>query len=80
MLPLTEPEELTQRKSKRLTEGFVSNGLFFPYISELRSTQNRLDNSINAQELYPKDETIAYDHRPTQPTTKRKSRQQALNG
>ena len=26
--PLTEPEQLTQRKSKRSTEGFVSNGLF----------------------------------------------------
>ena len=26
--PLTEPEQLTRRKSKRLTEGFMSNGLF----------------------------------------------------
>ena len=25
--PLTEPEKLTQQKSKRLIEGFVSNGL-----------------------------------------------------
>ena len=32
--PLTEPEELTPRKSKRLIEGFVSNGLLFDFVRE----------------------------------------------
>jgi|GEM_PF-6146274 len=32
---LTEPEELTQRKSKRPIEGFVSNGLLFAISSSL---------------------------------------------
>lgn len=30
-VPLTEPEQLTQHKSKRLVEGFVSNGLLSDY-------------------------------------------------